>query len=93
MLRGLPKSVPSSVFTGTRVRRPSLIVAAAFLTKLAKHLALLACLMTVGQATGRTAIGPLVIFLLVILATSLYSIGRALRRRFPVLIGLSEDRR
>ena len=92
MSRGLPKSVPSSVVTAIRVRRPSLIVAAAFLTKLAKHLALLASLMTVGHATSRTTISPLVIFLLVILAASLYLIGRSLQRRLPVLIARSEGR-
>ena len=36
----------------------SALPVAPFLTKLAKHLALLVCLAIVGQATGRAAIGP-----------------------------------
>jgi hypothetical protein len=62
-------------------RSPSAIVFAVFLTKLAKHLALLACLAIVGQATGRAALGQRSILLLVVCATLAHTLGRTLKRR------------
>ena len=56
----------------------SALASGAVLAKLAKHLALLACLAIVGQASGRAAIGALAIFSLVVIAAVLHSIGRAL---------------
>ena len=64
-------------------RSPSAIVLAAFLTKLAKHLALLACLAIVGQTTGRAALGQLAILFLVICAALLHTVGLALKPRLP----------
>ena len=67
-----------------------------FLPKLAKHLALLACLMIVGQVEGRPIIGQLGIFITVVLAALLHSAGRTVRRRSPPFAPLSgggHDRR
>jgi hypothetical protein len=41
---------------------------AVFLSKAAKHLALLACLLILGKAGGRLMVGPSVIFFLTLLA-------------------------
>lgn len=62
-------------------RSPSTIVFAAFLTKLAKHLALLVCLAIVGQATGRAALGQRSILLLVVAAAAIHGLGQTLKRR------------
>jgi hypothetical protein len=56
------------------------------LTKIAKHLALLACFMTIGDATGRPVLGQLGIFILVVLAALIHSAGCAVQSRFPVRI-------
>jgi hypothetical protein len=61
----------------------------AFLPKLAKHLALLACLMIVSQAAGRPVMGQLGIFITVVLAALLDSAGRTVRRRLPPCVPLS----
>jgi hypothetical protein len=66
--------------------RPSLAAAwlsAAFLVKLAKHLALIACFMIIGAASGRVAASETGIFLTVVAAALLHSIGRVLERRLP----------
>ena len=52
-----------------------------FLPKLAKHLALLACLMIVSQVAGRPVVGQLGIFVTVVLAALFHSAGLAVRRR------------
>lgn len=65
-------------------RHPSMSVIAAFLTKLAKHLALIACLTIAGSATGRVAISQLAIFCLVAGAAVIYSIGENMKRRAPL---------
>ena len=68
----------------------------AFLPKLAKHLALLACLMIVSQVAGRPVVGQLGIFVTVVLAALLHSAGRTVRRRLPPFVPLSgggHDRR
>ncbi|MGZ9262382.1 MAG: hypothetical protein ACXW6V_23175 [Candidatus Binatia bacterium] len=62
-------------------RAPSAIVFAAFLTKLAKHLALLVCLAIAGQATGRVALGQRSILLLVVAAALIHGLGQTLKRR------------
>jgi len=59
----------------------SALVFAAFLTKLAKHLALLVCLAIVGQANGRAAWGQVTILLLAVAATVIHQLGQALKRR------------
>ena len=56
-------------------------VIGAFLIKLAKHLALIACLMIIGQPIGRLAVSQVGIFLMVLTAAVLHSIGRVLQGR------------
>ena len=52
-----------------------------FLLKLAKHVALLACLLILGRASGRAEIGQIWIFSLALIAALLHLGGRALRLR------------
>ena len=54
------------------------LAAAVFLEKLARHLALLACLAMVSKASGWTDPGQASIFLLIALATAAHWCGRAL---------------
>ena len=56
-------------------------VSAAVLTKLAKHLALLASLAILGEAGGRIIVSQPAIFTVIVLAALFHSIGRALRLR------------
>jgi hypothetical protein len=56
------------------------------LTKIAKHLALLACFMIIGDATGRPVLGQLGIFILVVLAALIHSAGGAVQSRSPLRI-------
>lgn len=58
-------------------------VIAAFLRKLAKHLALIACLMIIGEASGRFATSEMAAFLTVVAAAVLHSIGRVVERHLP----------
>ena len=67
---------------------PACIIGA-FLIKLAKHLALIACLMIIGQAIGRFTVSQLGIFLMVLSAALLHSVGRVLQRRVPLPAGLT----
>ena len=60
---------------------PSVLVFAAFLIKLAKHLALLVCLAIVGHATGRAAFDQFAILLLALAAALIHGLGQALKRR------------
>jgi hypothetical protein len=68
---------------GAKPFRASAPVIAAFFIKLAKHLAFIACLMIIGGSTGRLAESQAVIFLTVLAAALLHSIGRVLQRRPP----------
>ncbi len=73
-----------------------LVYLGAFLPKLAKHLALLACLMIASQVAGRLVVGQLGIFVTVVLAALLHSAGLAVRRRLPPFVPFSgggHDRR
>ena len=56
------------------------------LTRIAKHLALLACFMIIGTATGRPVLGQVGIFIVVVLAALIHSAGCAVQSRFPVRI-------
>jgi hypothetical protein len=56
------------------------------LTKIAKHLAWLACFMIIGDVTGRPVLGQLGIFILIVLAALIHSAGCAVKIRFPVRI-------
>lgn len=62
--------------------RPAAILSA-LLSKISKHLALLACLIIVGKAAGRFTIGEPGIFLLTIFATMAHLCGRALSPPLP----------
>jgi hypothetical protein len=66
-------------------------VIAAFLVKLAKHMAVLACLMIVGTATGRTVPGRFGIFLMVVAAALAHILGRAIERRAAASIRLPKS--
>ena len=77
--------------THGRLCSPRTIVVSAFLTKLAKHLALLACLAIAGQATGRAALGQPAILILIICAALLHTVGLALKRRLPTLAASHPD--
>ena len=56
---------------------------AVFLSKAAKHLALLARLMILGKAGDRIIIGPAIIFFLTLLASAAHLVGRVVARRLP----------
>jgi hypothetical protein len=73
-----------------------LVYLGAFLPKLAKHLALLSCVMIVSQVAGLPVVGQLAIFVTVVLAALFHSAGLAVRRRLPPSVPLSgggHDRR
>ena len=63
-------------------RSPSAIVFAAFLIKLAKHLALLAGLAVVGQATSGAAVPQPAVLGLVVCAALVHTLGQILERRW-----------
>lgn len=67
----------------TKGAGPSAYAIALFLIKVAKHMALLACFLIGGSATGRATIGQMEILLLVIIAAIIHSLGRCLERRVP----------
>jgi hypothetical protein len=69
-----------------------LCLSATFLSKLAKHLAVLACLGIVGESTGRFAIGQTAIFILVVSAALFHSAGRTLQRRLQPQIRCERER-
>lgn len=78
-----PKEIAKHVETiGVRRRHDGIAaVASVLLIKVAKHLALLACLMIIGKATGRVTIGELGIVFLTIFAATTHLLGRALALR------------
>ena len=80
-MRGAERSESASL----RRFQTSACVVAAFLQKLAKHLALIACLAIMGGGTGRFALSQLAIFVIVIAAAALHSIGRVLEYRLTPL--------
>lgn len=57
-------------------------VFAPFLTKLAKHLLVIACLAILSRASGRLAVDQLAIFGLIVVATMAKFTGSALQSRF-----------
>ena len=81
MLRDSHKSGQPPEFGKLRDYLPSTCVTAAVLTKLAKHLALLASLTILAEATGRIAVSQLAIFILIVLAALFHRIGRTLHLR------------
>ena len=56
-------------------------VIGACLIKLAKHLALMTCLLIIGEPVGRFAVSQLALFVMVLTAAVLHSIGRVLQCR------------
>lgn len=68
--------------------RLSTAVIAGFLKKFAKHLALLACLMVLGRATGRLEQGQLAILLIAAGAALMNFVGNHLERSRPPVIKL-----
>lgn len=74
--------------TGISASRCALIpsVMVSFLPRLAKHLALLACLAIVGRTTGRFEMSEFAIFLLIVAATLLQIVGRRLARFLPISV-------
>jgi hypothetical protein len=76
--------IPLDSFAHSRWHHPRVTaVTSVFLSKIAKHLVLLACLMILGKATGRFTISELGIFLLTLFATMAHLVGRALSPRSP----------
>jgi len=86
-------SSEGSETAGLKRFQASTCVVATFLQKFAKHLALIAGLAIMGGATGRFAISEFAIFLIVIAAAALHSIGRVLEYRStpPRLLGWDHD--
>lgn len=62
-------------------QHPVSCVTSPFLQKLAKHLALLTCVLILERASGRAEIGQIWIFGLALIASLLHVGGRALRLR------------
>ena len=71
---------------------PSLCVTAALLKKVSAHLLVLACLMIVGEGTGRFTIGQFNIFLVIALATLIHIAGGALQRRLSARLAFPQAR-
>ena len=59
---------------------PSCVIGA-FLIKLAKHLAVMTCLLIIGEPIGRFDVSQIGLFLMVLTAAVLHSIGRVLQCR------------
>jgi len=53
------------------------------LAKLAKHLALLASVLIIGGALGKSFSGQIAVFIVIVAATLVHSIARTLQRRPP----------
>lgn len=63
---------------------PTACVTAVFLAKVAKHIAVLACLAIVGRASGRFEASQITILIMVICAVCLHSASRMLQRRCAI---------
>jgi hypothetical protein len=79
MYRGLQPANPAEQSYIKNAQLVSLV--APFLLKLAKHVALLSCLLLIGKARSEPIIGPLGILLLIIGAALIHSVGRRLQIR------------
>ncbi|HXG52691.1 MAG TPA: hypothetical protein VNN77_14945 [candidate division Zixibacteria bacterium] len=64
-------------------RLPSRLAWSLLSTRVARHLAVLACLLIVRAATHPGSVGQLEILLVVVSAALLHSAGRSLQRRLP----------
>jgi hypothetical protein len=81
MLQKFHKSAEPPEVGKAREYLPATCVTTAVFAKLAKHLAILASFTILGESTGRIAVGRLAIFILVVLAALLHTIGRSLHLR------------
>ena len=79
MVRRLHKSGEWTETANRPCRLPLNCIIAAFLVKLAKHLAVFSCLAILAQATGRAPISQFNIFLLVTGAALAHAIGNTLQ--------------
>ena len=84
---GLPPDIPT-----LRHRGRASLVTAAWLGKLAKHLAILACFAIVGRATGRFEASQVAILLIVSSAALIHFVGRQLERRHSARLPLHQAR-
>ena len=91
MLRDFHKGGQPPEFSKLRDSFPATCVTAAVLAKLAKHLALLASLTILGEATGRIAVSQLAIFILIVLAAFSHTLGRTLRLHLRRQTALSKS--
>lgn len=78
MIRG-PEAAEWSRRGCFRLRQAARPVIVAVLLKIAKHMALLACLLLLGKSRGEPIIGPLGTLLIIIAATLIDSLGRRLQ--------------
>jgi hypothetical protein len=67
-MRRAPEAVPAPLAKVAGVA-PARLVFALWLAKLGKHLAVLACLLIVGHASGRLHVSQVTVFALIIIAT------------------------
>ena len=76
----------SAVAVSNPVYQPRVLVTVVYsmVAKMAKHLALLGCLLILGQPVGDAPLGPAEIFLLIVIAVSLHWSARVLRPRAPL---------
>jgi len=91
MLRDSHKGGQPPEFGKLRAYLPATcVVTSAILTKLAKHLALLASLTILGEATGRVAVSQLAIFILVVLAALSHTLACTLQLRLRKQVALNK---
>jgi len=64
---------------GSVARPRSLLRLSVVIIKLAKHLALIACLLIVEEASGRSTVGEVGILFLVLAAATLHLVGKSLQ--------------
>jgi hypothetical protein len=79
LMSGGPKPEKTAAHPCVSGTRPVRSVIARFLLKIAKHTALLACLLLIGRAKGEPIIGPPSILLIIIGAAFIHSVGRWLQ--------------
>lgn len=83
MLRDQPSRQPFAGGATPSPPRWGACAVAPILAKLAKHLALLATVLIIGGAAGKSFSAQIAVFIVVVAATLLHSIARTLQRRPP----------
>ena len=91
MDRSVPRAKSLILRSGRKSIRLATGMIAVSLLKLAKHLALLACLLIVGRATGQTMMGPVAPFFLILSAAIIHAYGRRLQTRSASPTGMLRD--